>query len=100
MAGKVEGEATTDANYHPSSVPLDLLAKVTGQLAALQQANETLVEKWRADADASEKAVEQNVPHGEINMLDLAWVTSKGASLGTLRRTADDLEVATREATA
>ena len=29
---------------------LEMLRKVTGQLAALQQANDTLVEKWRAKA--------------------------------------------------
>ena len=62
----------------------DLLTKVTGQLAALQQANDTLVEKWRARA----------IPMFEH------WRREGTHRAFEVNRAADELEAATKEATA
>ena len=61
-----------------AALAADMLAKVTGQLAALQQANDTLVEKWRGKEHFANSA---GSGHGYI------W-----------RQTADELEAATKEA--
>ena len=77
MAGKL-----TQQEAH--ILHLEMLRKVTGQLAALQQANDTLVEKWRAIS------VDWANPNHSVIY---------GTAALALRSTADELEAATKEAT-
>ena len=52
---------------------LEMLRKVTGQLAALQQANDTLVEKWRNQARRESVAVIAKVVYAHTaNALEAA----------------------------
>ncbi len=66
------------ANRHPDDT-VALLLKVTGQLDALQQANGTLIEKWRKRADDD-----------WVYRIEHDWVVDECA---------DELEAATKEAT-
>ena len=67
------------------------LTKALGQLAALQQANDTLVEKWRAKA--TEVISPENAdPDDELFSFFAGYATG-------LHSAADKLEAATKEAT-
>lgn len=72
----------------------DMLTKATGQLAALQQANETLVEKWRAEAEGlcGGYSLSAALAHHGLSATD-------GMRVAVLDDLATELEAATKEAT-
>ena len=82
MGSKVENEAMQRIENKLDDIETFLL-KVTGQLAALQQANDTLVAKWRAYA----KQFADGMP------IEVGYASGKNTA-------ADELEAATKEATA
>lgn len=80
-----ETEMTTDEQLQAHADLRDMLAQVTGQLAALERSNASLAEKWRSAADAIQNATP--VPEMAI------------VRMQEKRILANDLEAATKETT-